>query len=198
MKPLIILIALAFCQLHSIAQQPYPVTDSAPVLLNGLQAGYTITGESEKEVGNKGEFSRYKLRFYVTNTTSEAKLLFMMQRGDPVMHAANAAPELVRFLCRNATGARFTSKECSLSATTCTLEVLVDDKDASGKIVQNRRLANLGYWIRPGETISTNVIMIVPLNERPAVTAVFFPVMNSFAASVPPQYTQPSQYGPQP
>lgn len=163
----------------------FPVTDSAPALLNGLQAGYIVTGESEKEVGDKGNFSRYKLRFYVTNTSSEAKILFFSQWGDPVLHADKSVPELVQFVCQNATGARLTSKGCSLSASPCNLEVLIDDKDAHGNAVQIRRMAHLGYWIKPGETISTNVIMIVPLGERPQVLATFFPVTHSFAASFP-------------
>jgi hypothetical protein len=172
-------------QLQLSAQQTYPVSDSMPAILNGLQAGFTITGASEKEVGNKGDFSRYKIRFFVTNTTTEAKILFWSARGDNFVRAGNSAPQVVRFVCLNATGARLTSKECSLSAATCNMEVIVEDKDPSGKIVQNRRMANLGYWIRPGETISSNTIMIVPLNERPVVNAIFFPVNNSFAASLP-------------
>ena len=62
-------------QAVSTAQPFFPVTDSAPALVNGLQAGYIITGESEKEVGKKGNFSRYKVRFYITNTTSETRVL---------------------------------------------------------------------------------------------------------------------------
>ena len=185
------------------APQSTPVTDSSPALLNGLQAGYVITGESEKEVGDKGNFSRYKIRFYVTNTTSEAKIIFYSQWSDPVIHADRSMPDLVQFFCQNATGARLTSKGCNLTASPCNMDVTVDDRDGNGKPILTHRMAHLGYWIRPGETIATNVIMIVPLNERPQVVATFFPMTNTFAASIPnpgqPVYAAtPPPYGPPP
>ena len=71
----------------------------------------------------------------------------------------------------NATGARLTSKRLTLQAPACNVMAVVEDKDCnSNKTVQNKRLANIGYWIRPGETIHADVIVIVPLNVPATAT----------------------------
>jgi hypothetical protein len=153
-----------------------------PAVLEGLKAGYEITGASEKEVGDKGNFSRYKIRFFVVNTSNEAKLIINKPNN---LFGGNASPELVKFRCTNATGMRLTSKEASLSAKPCIIDALVDETDpATGKAVQKKKPANIGYWIRPGESISTNTIMIVPLNERPAMLVSFFPNTTGMPAAI--------------
>lgn len=165
------------------AQQAMPVTDSAAATFDGLQAGYTITGASEKEVGKKGNFSRYKIRFYVTNTANDARLI--LYRPNSTVFGSGASPKLAYFKCANATGARLTNKEVTLEAKPCYIDALVEEKECgSDKTVQNRRSANIGYWIKPGETIASNTIMIVPLNEQPSVTVTFFPERSSMPASV--------------
>jgi hypothetical protein len=198
MKPLYLLdkkaklLIIAFALVHaqagaqisqtaSVAQPYFPVTDSAPAVVNGLQAGYTITGESEKEVGKKGNFSRYKLKFYITNTTNQPVILSSAQNPN------QAGPPLVRFTCLNATGARFTSKECTLAASPQNTETWEDGRDAHGNAIRIRRVVNHGFGIRPGETISTtnNIIMIVPLDQRPEINAVFSPGLTGFVAAAP-------------
>ena len=193
-KMKLVVIALIVAQLQVSAQlsqtiQPAPpsylVTDSAPALVNGLQAGYTITGESEKEVGKKGNFSRYKIKFYITNTTNRPIMLPPGQWGG--QPAGNSAPLLVRFACLNATGARLTSKECAISASPYTREEWVDGRDPHGNAIRIRKVLNLGYGIGPGATISTtnNIIMIVPLDQPPKVTASFPPSIGGYAAAAP-------------
>jgi hypothetical protein len=160
------------------AAQPYfPVTDSAPAFAGGLQAGYTITGESEKEVGKKGNFSRYKLKFYVTNTTNQP---IMVTWGAP---AQQTGPLLVRFTCLNATGARLTSKECAIQASPYNTEVWEDGRDAHGNAIRIKKIVNHGYGIGPGQTISiaNNIIMIVPLDQRPEINATFSPAVGGVA-----------------
>jgi hypothetical protein len=191
MKPLP-LILLLLARLHAGAQpaqtQFFPITDSAPALINGLQAGYIITGESEKEVGKKGNFSRYKLKFYITNTTNQP---IMLTWGAPAQNP-NQGPQIVRFTCLNATGARLTSKECTLSASPYNTEVWEDGKDAHGNAIRIRRVVNHGFGIGPGQTIATtnNIIMIVPLDQRPEITATFPSVINNLAAAPPPTAAQ--------
>jgi uncharacterized protein with beta-barrel porin domain len=74
----IILSAIAvLIQLNLFAQEPLSVTDESPVTVNGLKAGYSITNETEKEVGSKGNFSRFQVQFYVTNTSKN----FIAQTG---------------------------------------------------------------------------------------------------------------------
>jgi hypothetical protein len=166
------------------AQQSYPITDSMTQTVEGLAAGYNIVNAKEKEVGNKGDFSRYSVNFYVTNTSNEAKIILNKQ-GFNLLGSGDASSGLVQFRCVNATGARLTSKELNLQAKPCTLQALVDDKDCStGKVTQSRRPAQVGYWIRPGETISANTVVIVPLNERPNVTVTFFPNITGMTGTV--------------
>ncbi|MFI5133642.1 MAG: RICIN domain-containing protein [Chitinophagales bacterium] len=167
----------------AVAQQSYPVTESMPQTVEGLTAGYNISNEKEKEVGNKGDFSRYSINFYVTNSSNEAKIILNKQGFN--LLGSDVSSGLVQFKCVNATGARLTSKELNLQAKPCTLQVLVDDKDCStGKITQSKRPAQIGYWIRPGETIAGNTIVIVPLNEKPDVTVTFFPNTTNIPATV--------------
>jgi ricin-type beta-trefoil lectin protein len=178
-----LVIAFLFLQKFVSGQQVLPVTDSMPAIDEGLKAGYEISGASEKEVGDKGNFSRFKLRFYVINTSNQAKLILLKPTNS--IFSSTVSPELVRFKCSNATGARFTNKEATLAAKPCIVDALVDDADpSSGKTVQKKKPANIGYWIKPGETISSNCIMIVPLNERPNMTVTFFPNTGSMGGTV--------------
>jgi hypothetical protein len=187
-KLLVIALVLAQAQVGaqmsqtvSAAQPFFPVTDSAPAVVNGLQAGYIITGASEKEVGKKGNFSRYKIKFYITNTTNQA---VMLTWGAP---AQQTGPMLVRFTCLNATGARLTSKECALSASPYNTEVWEEGKDPHGNAIRIKKIVNHGYGIGPGQTISTtnNIIMIVPLDQRPEINATFPPGIGGFATTLP-------------
>lgn len=181
MKKLIIILSLLY-SLPVFSQDAMPVTDSTPVIYNGFKAGYSITGASEKEVGNKGNFSRYKIKFYVTNAGSESKIFIKKQGG--FFASGSASDRLVEFKCANATGARLTNKNATLQMQPCVLEADVEDKECgTDKTVRNRRLVNIGFWIKPGETITTNAIMIVPLNERPSMTVTFFPQNNGTVVS---------------
>jgi hypothetical protein len=173
---------LSLSLINGYAQQTFKVTDSMPAENEGLRAGYDITGASEKEVGNKGDFSRYKLRFYVTNTSTQAKLILYRPGG--INFGNSVSPNLTQFKCLNATGARLTNKEVTLDAKQCIIDAMVDETDPAGKTVQRKKPASIGYWIKPGETISSNTIVIVPLNEKPNVTVTFFPNTGSMGATV--------------
>lgn len=153
------------------AQNTFDVTDSLPVTLNGLKMGYTILKEEEKEVGSKGNFSRFVISFYVTNITNEAKI-FLHKSGWSIGN--DISPEVARFDCSNATGARLTAKTVTLQASACNILAIVEDKDcASNKTIKNKRFVDIGYWIKAGETLTSRQIMIVPLNEKPVVKVTF-------------------------
>ncbi|OOQ61707.1 RICIN domain-containing protein [Mucilaginibacter pedocola] len=197
MKKLLLFAAL-FCAKAAFAQSPfYPVTESEPVTVNGLRAGYTITEESVKEVGSKGDFSRYKIKFYVTNTTPEARILY--RRAGLFNSAGSANSVAALFKCANATGARFTNKQQTLYMQPCQILAGVEDKDcATGKTVKNTRFVDLGYWIKPGETISGGGIMIVPLNQKPVMSVTFYPEIGSDQGTFvtpPAEERQPEQTG---
>ncbi|MEO8772301.1 MAG: hypothetical protein ABI402_19535 [Ferruginibacter sp.] len=176
------LILLLLSSLCTKAQEPVIVTDSLPAMFNGLKAGYAIMGESEKEVGSKGNFSRYKIRFFIRNTSPEAKI-FIKKEG--ILNSGSAAHDIVQFKCSNATGARLTNKEATLSMQPFKIEAMVEEKECgTEKLVQNKRLADIGYWIKPGETITANTVMIVPLNEKPNMTVIFYPYNNGLVGTM--------------
>ncbi len=174
-----VLLLLGLAMLGTVRGQQQPqafkVTDTTPAVFNGLQMGFSILKQSEKEVGNKGNFSRYSLRFYVTNTTGEAKILLFPQ-GFTLLN--DLSHDVARFDCLNATGARFTNKQVTLTAEACNVLANVEDKDcATNKTQQNNRFVQIGYWVKAGQTIHTDAIMIVPLNEYPSM--VVTPVFNT-------------------
>jgi hypothetical protein len=169
---------LLFSTVASFAQSSFDVSETEAATLNGLKTGYNLISEKEKEVGNKGDFSRFQVEFYITNITSEAKIILYRQGAN--LFNSDVAGNLVQFKCLNATGARLTSKEITLQAKSCIIQAITDDKDCvSGKTIQNRRPVKIGYWIKPGETISSRTIVIVPLNEKPKVVAILYPDANA-------------------
>jgi hypothetical protein len=169
------------CFTNSFAQaQAYDVTESSPVTINGLTMGYNIKNAEEKEVGSKGDFSRYSIEFYVTNSSPDPKILLYREGWNN-----NGVPndQLAQFNCLNATGARFTSKFAIISAAPCSVMALVDDKDCTGKVIQNKRFVQIGSWIRAGQTITTSAIVIVPLHDRPAMQVQYMANMQPTAPS---------------
>jgi hypothetical protein len=153
-------------------QQVYDVTDTQPAEVNGITMGYHINSEEVKKVSDKGDFSRFSVKFFVTNTSPESKII-LYRTGFILLN--EIAPYIVQFDVLNATGARFTSKQATLQANPCTVLAHVDDKDPKdpNKPVKAKRFVDIGYWIKAGETISATAIVIVPLNEKPKITATY-------------------------
>lgn len=149
--------------------------DSAMVA-DGLAFGFHINSEKEKEVGDKGNFSRYSIQFFITNVSGEAKI-FLYNQGIQIFN--DVSPYIIQFDCLNATGARLTSKSVQLQMAACNVLGLVDGKDQNNKPQRNKQFVQVGYWIKPNETIKTNAIVIVPLNEKPVVQATLYPNMNA-------------------
>jgi hypothetical protein len=183
MKRILLLLLIA-AHARAFAQQDpvFAVTDSLPANYDGLKAGYTIVERSEKEVGDKGNFSRYKIKFFVTNTSSEAKIFL---KKSEFLNQGGASHYLANFKCSNATGARLTSKTVFIEMKSCVIEATVEDKECgTDKTNKNQRMVDVGYWVKPNETISTNVIMITPLNELPNMTVTFYPFNNGIIGNV--------------
>lgn len=182
MKKLITILFAAILFVSSYAQdnnygvkgfypQTMDVTDSTPVLINGIKAGYEI--KSFDADSKKDNQSKYKIYFYITNTSTEAKIMYQnLSFGG---HAGPINNNFALFRCVNATGARFTNKMCSMELQPCRIKAKVEDKDCNGKTTINTRLVEIGYWIRPGETVSKTYPMYVPQNEKPKITVTFNP-----------------------
>ncbi len=157
MKQLSLFCLFTLAILHSFAQQTYTVTDKSPALADGLEMGYTIKNTAEKAVGDKGEFSRYAIRFYVKNISAQEKIIVIKQGLGSLV---NSSDELVQFNCLNATGARFTTKSAILRA-------------EPYNEVRDKRTVLAGYSIKAGQTITTDAVVIVPLHQQPNMQAVY-------------------------
>jgi len=153
---------LMYCGLHA---QPatFTITDKQPATVDGLELGYVIKSTEVKAVSNKGDFSRYSVSFYVRNTTNQGKIMLYKQ-GWNVLN--NVSDQLAQFNCLNATGARLTSKEAIINAEACNVLAMVNSCDPK-KVDRNKQFVQIGYWIKPGQTISTTAILITPLNTLP-------------------------------
>ncbi len=177
---------------RSWAQQTYPVTDSTPLLINGLQIGYHIKSQEIKAVSNKGDFSRYSISFYVTNT---ANVPLIIPYRDGWNRPGNTFDLLVKFLILNATGARLTSRFALINAAPYKTYTFVSERDPqSNRFIQVKRLTQVGYWVQAGQTIAVDEIVIVPLNQLPNVQAIYF--ANPAAPVAPPQYVDNPGFAP--
>lgn len=163
-------IYMLLCVYSAFGQAPaFSITDKQPTLVDGLELGYTIKSTEVKAVGDKGNFSRYSVSFYVRNTTNLGKIMLYKQGWNI---ANNVSNQLAKFNCLNATGARLTSKEAIINAEACNVLAMVPDCDPK-KTNKNKQFVQIGYWIKPGETIATTAILITPLNELPNVQVIY-------------------------
>jgi hypothetical protein len=135
---------------NGFAQQGFQVTDQQPVVIEGLSCGYKIKSLETKAVSDKGDFSRYSISFFVRNVSNQPRIL-PFRPGTNGMNGV--ADNLVQFNCLNATGARLTSKYAVIKA-------------PPYNVYRNGGVAKMGYGIMPGQTVSVDEIMIVPLNEQ--------------------------------
>ncbi len=143
------------------AQPGIQVTDQSPQIIEGLKCGYTIKSLETKEVGDKGNFSRYSVNFYVTNVTDMPRIMYY-RRG---YNGINGVSDLlVQFNCLNATGARLTSKSVVVHALPYQQ---YRDHD------REHHMDQVGYSIMPGQTINTEAIIIVPLNQQLNIVAYY-------------------------
>jgi len=148
---LTLLVVFCFIAINgSLAQQGFPVTDQQPVTMEGLSCGYKIKSLETKTVSDKGDFSRYSISFFVKNITGQPRVLPFRQ-GTNGMNGV--ADNLVQFNCINATGARLTSKYAVIKA-------------PPYNVYRNNGFVKMGYAVMPGQTVSVDEIMIVPLNEQ--------------------------------
>jgi hypothetical protein len=71
----------------SFAQSSVDVPPTEPVVMNGIEYGYTIRNQSKKEVGSKGQFGRFEVTLYVTNHSGCSRIL-MPRQQDREHHCA--------------------------------------------------------------------------------------------------------------
>jgi hypothetical protein len=134
--------------------------EKKPATINGVEYGYIIKNEQTK--ANKGEeYGRFEITLYATNKSGCTKLF--AERSNTY---SLEDPNLVAtFNCSNANGKRLTAKSGNVKAR----DFYVNAKLKEGDKEVNRSV-KAGYIFRNGETIKTNIIVLVPLNERPVIS----------------------------
>jgi hypothetical protein len=147
------------------AQASYDIVVDKPATVNGIEYGYAIRNESKKDVGNKGTFSRYEITVYVANKSGCTKLMFPKQTAFGLQNQ----DLLANFDCQNATGARMTSKSATVRARPFMVPYSTTTKNAEGKTVTTTVQVQAGHILDNGETISDNIIVLVPDGELPAL-----------------------------
>ncbi|TDH25219.1 ABC transporter permease [Segetibacter sp. 3557_3] len=163
MKKCFLLLLIAAGPLFSFAQSANTVAEDKPFVTEGVEYGYSIRNVSTREVSNK-DFSRYEVSLYATNKSECSRIILFSQslgRDEGDMN------KLVQFDCLNATGARLTSKTGSVTAKPMYVTARVSTRDNAGKNITESQKVQIGYYLGVGETVTENVIFIVPLNEKP-------------------------------
>lgn len=157
-----VILTLLFIGPMALAQTAYDITESQPAVFNGVEYGFSVRNESKKEVGGK-PFNRYEVTIFATNKSSCTKLFFPKQ----TLFGQQNNDLLAQFDCLNATGARLTAKNGSVRAKPFFVPYTTSTKTADNKTVTNTVQVQAGYWLRNGETVASDLILIVPDGEAP-------------------------------
>lgn len=142
----------AFCQVADL-------TEKKPVTFDGIEYGYLIKNEQTKTAKGE-EYSRFEITLYATNRSGCTKLY--AQRT--TYRSDDYANLLATFNCSNANGKRLTSKSGTVRARE--FYVPVKTKENGKEVTQT---VQAGYMFRNGETIKSNIILLVPKDERPVL-----------------------------
>jgi hypothetical protein len=176
MKILTVVLFAFFSFTFATAKQVVDLTEGAPYSNNGLEYGFYITNEKNKEI--KGEdFDRYEVEIHVSNNSGCLKLIPF--RGSWTGSTGSVDEVMIaEFNCVNATGKRLTAKKGTISAKPWYSNVRIPDETVKEKY--RTIYAQVGYAIRNGQTISSKIIVIVPKGERPKFNCrtVYFPELN--------------------
>lgn len=133
--------------------------EKKPVTIDGVEYGYIIKNEQTKNTKGE-EYGRFEITLYATNKSGCTKLY--TERS--YVSSSTDADLLATYHCTNANGKRLTAKSGKVKARVFNMNVKLKegDKDVN-------RLVKAGYIFRNGETVKSNIIVLVPLNERPKI-----------------------------
>lgn len=153
-------VILLFAINLSVTAQILDIAEKTPVSENGIEYSYVIKNEQVKTSRGE-EYSRYEISFYVSNKSGCTKLY---RNSTNTSESANL---LVTFNCINANGKRFTSKNAAVRAKDFYVNAkrTVDGKESIESV-------KAGYIFRNGETLNSNIIVLVPKGERPVIQVV--------------------------
>lgn len=140
------------------------ISDGQTLDVNGMSITFNITNKESIEVGGKS-FDRYKVSASVKNTSDKSYNIRLSSFPQIVSNIG-----LVELYCINATGAKLTSKKIELKMKAQMINVTYSAYDKSGKFTSSIIPVTGSYYFDSGDTISDNVIFIVPQGEKPDVS----------------------------
>lgn len=135
------------------------LAEKKPAFVNEVEYGYIIKNEQTKNAKGE-EYGRYEITLYATNKSGCTRLF--AERS--TIYSTDAPNLLATFNCTNANGKRLTAKSGDVKARDFNVNVKVKEGDK-----EVTRLVRAGYMFRNGETLKTNIIVLVPLGERPVI-----------------------------
>ncbi|MBS1510708.1 MAG: ABC transporter permease [Bacteroidetes bacterium] len=133
--------------------------EKTPQTINGIEYGYVVKNEQTKTVKDE-DYSRYEITLYATNKSGCTQLY----RERVSLVSSEQANLIASFSCLNATGKRLTAKSGTIKAKEFYVTAKVQE---NGKEIS--KTVKAGYIFRNGETVQTNIIVIVPKGERPSM-----------------------------
>ena len=161
----LLLVLSVVLTLPSIAQSIYEIPTSQPIQVDGIEYGYKIRNECKKDFINLGTFNRCELTVYVTNKSGSKKLFSPRQTSFGVRDQ----DLLAHFDCLNATGAKLTSKTIAVRARSAATPYVASAKSIPAEeiAVTGSNQDQAGHLLENGETITNNIIVIIPDGEQP-------------------------------
>lgn len=133
--------------------------EKKPQTIDGIEYGYFIKNEQLKNVKDE-EYARFEITLYAINKSGCTKIY-----PDRVsLTSSDAANLIASFNCNNANGKRLTAKSGNVKAKDFYINAKVQE---NGKEVN--KTVKAGYFFRNGETLRTNIIVLVPKGERPVM-----------------------------
>ena len=147
------------CVLSAGFAQVTNLDENKPALINGIEYGYIVKNEQSKTAKGE-EYSRFEITIYATNKSGCTKL-YAHRSG----FLSEDSPNLIAtYNCNNANGKRLTAKSGTVKAR---------DFYVNAKVIEGGKEINqsvkAGYIFRNGETIKSNMIVLVPKGDRPVM-----------------------------
>ena len=135
------------------------VDEKKPATVDGIEYGYYLQNEQTKSVKDE-EYGRFEITLYATNKSGCTKIY--TERTTKL--SSESSSLIAGFNCTNANGKRLTAKSGTVKAREFYLNAKVQE---NGKEIT--KAVKAGYIFRNGETLKTNIIVLVPKGERPVI-----------------------------
>jgi len=150
---------VSLCISFNCFSQVTDVDEKKTISVDGIEYGYYIKNEQTKSVKDE-EYGRFEITLYAINKTGCTKIY--AERTSIL--SSESSNLIASFNCTNANGKRLTAKSGTVKAREFLLNAKVQE---NGKEVT--KAVKAGYIFRNGETLKTNIIVLVPKGERPVI-----------------------------